>query len=569
MESATHYRNGKSKAKNPRKIKYNPGQLKMDIEESEALQRFLRKRLSFAKSSEELYKSHVTTYCYFHQKKIDELIEIYLEDQQNPPEDDEDFKVYNDILDYAKHSIDNKQAKSTILGKVKRIKTFLKDNKVIIPEIRIDLSKYDDTEGYYTKRDLPDKKTMQLVINGSNFKYKAMYAFAYTTGSGRSEIANLKVIDFINAISEFCQTDKPKDMINELDGHTRDKENLVVPAIRMTRQKTHKPYYTVTTPECVQMIIDYIKTDYSILDNLDGRLFGIQAGAVGNAFKETNLKYGFGKRGRYNFFGCHRLRHNHYTQINNNALACMLEGRNAKDKIDNIYNHNDDPEMLIQEYKNHMHKFEIFDKYELQINSEAMEKLQNENEELREKIAEYENTIEDLKQSSTHIETRIESIEDQLNKTANETTIKQLINYASNHKLVKENNLMSIVMELYYDKQKEGNTVYLDEQTMENLVYLANNIKTEKEREINKSKVKDQEFYEDNLQELYDTYDELHKIAKDIIVRKRYEFSTYQQSLLCDKLMECSEELIEQNISVKDDKVKIKIQNLVTEIAKK
>lgn len=418
MESATHYKNGKSKAKNPRKIQFNPGQLKMDIEESKAFAKFLRKRPNLVESSQELYKSHATTYCYFHQKKIDDLIEEYKQDQKVEHEDYDDYQVYIDIIDYLNHSKANKQAKSTILGKLKRIKSFLKENNVKIPEeLRYDLRRYDDSEGYYTKQDLPNKQTMRTIINGANPKHKAIFAFVYTTGSGRSETANLTVTNFINGLKEFCNNqDDPKEIIKELDGNTIQKKIIdskkveipVVPKIKMKRQKTNKPYYTITTPECVQIIIDYIKTDFSILDHYNayendfderGRLFGLQAGAVGNAFKETNLKYGFGKRGRYNFFGCHRVRHNHYTQINNPNLANALEGRVVKDKITKTYDHNlDDPEYLREQYKDHMHKFEIFDHYDVAVRDEEIQRLQEENKQLKEQIAKTNKAVEDLGQ---------------------------------------------------------------------------------------------------------------------------------------------------------------------------
>lgn len=420
MESATHYRNGKSKTKNPRNIIYeDPNWIRKDVRESKAMKKFLKNKLDFKESSKELYVSHVTTYCYFHQKTIDELITEYKQDISNfDGEDKEELKVFDDVMAYVKHSIDNNQAKSTIQGKEKRIRTFLKRNKITFPKIDTSLKKYDDSEGYYTKQDLPDKKTMKTVINGANPKHKAIFAWVYTTGSGRSETANLTLMNFLDGISEFCNSKEPRTMINELDGNVIQEKMIdgkkvnvpVVPLIRMKRQKTNMPYYTTTTPECVQIIIDYIKTDLSMLDNFDEKtkLFGVQAGSISHAFKETNLKYGWGKRGRYNFFGCHRLRHNHYTQIDNQNLANSLEGRAVTDKNDKTYNQNlDDPQYIREKYKDHMHKFEIFDHYNVTIRDEEIKKLQEENQKLKDELNKTNKAIDSLGQKIDEKQTNI------------------------------------------------------------------------------------------------------------------------------------------------------------------
>ena len=454
MESATHYRNGRSKAKNPRKIKYDPDWLRKNVRESKALSKFLRGRIDFKDSSRDLYISHMTTYCYFLQETIDDLVAKYKKDQKelskDEDADEEDLQVFIDLTEYAQHAATNRQAKSTIQGKVKRVKAFLKKNGITIPYIDIRLQTYDDSEGYFTKKDLPDKETMQTIITNANPKHTAMYAWVYTTGSGRAETANVKVKDILDSLEEFCDSSDPRMMIKELQGKCAEKE--VVPVVKMKRQKTGKPYYTVTTPECIELIISYINTDLSILDNPNGRLFSIQAGAVGNAFKDTNLKYGFGKRGRYNFFGCHRLRHNHYTQINNPNLANALEGRVVKDKITKHYDHNlDDPEYLREQYKDHMHKFEIFDHYDVAIRDEEVKKLQEENKKLKDQLEKTNKAVEDLGQKIDDSRTNIP-----FHKVHN-----AIINYLSDIGEL-DNDRASLLNLMVFDHVKNHPTEYKD-----------------------------------------------------------------------------------------------------------
>ena len=458
MKDPRYYDNGNSKAKNPNKIKYSPNDLKKDIINSKALDEFLDERINFKKSSKDMYIYQVATYCYFHQKRIDDLIKEYKSNQNESIKREKDYKVRNDIKQYAKHMINNSQAKNTILNKIKRIKIFLKDNGVYIPNLNIDLTKYKDTKGFFTKRDLPTKEMIKLAINDANLKHKAIFAWVYTTGSARQETALLTVQRFLDGISEFCESNSPRAMIEELDGKTDDENNMVVPIIYMEREKTVYPYYTVTTPECVQIIIDYIKSKPSLLNNTEQTLFGIQPDAIGSAFKSTNLKFGWGKKGRYNYFGCHRLRHNHFTQIKDKNLANRLEGRRVKDKITQTYDHNDDPEELRKGYIEEMSKFAIFNRYDVMVNSEAYRQLKEELEEEKRQHQndneKYEAEINKLRESNESLTGRVDSVEDMiLSNNVNE--FKEIV---SNHKYIKEDgSLMKSVILMFKDEYQLGN----------------------------------------------------------------------------------------------------------------
>ena len=458
MKDPRYYDNGNSKAKNPNKIKYSPNDLKKDIINSKALDEFLDERINFKKSSKDMYIYQVATYCYFHQKRIDDLIKEYKSNQNESIKREKDYKVRNDIKQYAKHMINNSQAKNTILNKIKRIKIFLKDNGVYIPNLNIDLTKYKDTKGFFTKRDLPTKEMIKLAINDANLKHKAIFAWVYTTGSARQETALLTVQRFLDGISEFCESNSPRAMIEELDGKTDDENNMVVPIIYMEREKTVYPYYTVTTPECVQIIIDYIKSKPSLLNNTEQTLFGIQPDAISSAFKSTNLKFGWGKKGRYNYFGCHRLRHNHFTQIKDKNLANRLEGRRVKDKITQTYDHNDDPEELRKGYIEEMSKFAIFNRYDVMVNSEAYRQLKEELEEEKRQHQndneKYEAEINKLRESNESLTGRVDSVEDMiLSNNVNE--FKEIV---SNHKYIKEDgSLMKSVILMFKDEYQLGN----------------------------------------------------------------------------------------------------------------
>ncbi len=405
MKSKTKYDNGVLKVKDPDNLKYDYDDLKDNVKESKAYKKFIRTKVGRKQTTNDNYLYQVSTYCYFFQETIEQLITRYKKNQKELTDDEteEDLEVFYDLTDFANHAVENKQAKTTIQNKTKRVTTFLRKNGVTVPNIDVNLRTYDDSEGYFTKKDLPDQETIKTVISESNPKYKAIFSFMYVSGSGRAETISLTAKSFIDGIKEFCEQNEtaPRVILKEIDGHTAEKK--VIPLIKLSRRKTGKPYYTVISPEATQFIIDFIKTDLSVLDDLDKKdknkesLFGIKRSTLSSQFQRVNLKHSWGKRGRNNFFSSHRLRHNHYTQINNPNLANALEGRVIRDAIMKSYDHNlDDPEYLREQYKDHMYKFEIFDHYDVNLRDEEVKKLQAENENLRKQLEQTNKNVEDL-----------------------------------------------------------------------------------------------------------------------------------------------------------------------------
>ena len=555
MNYPEFYKNGVPKVLNPDNIIYEYSEIKEDLIKSDAMDEFLEEREVFTDSSKAIYVNTVSAFCYFYQKKIDDLIDEYKEDQKDRYKDDKDFKVRKDIKRFARHCVDNNQAKNTIAHKYKKVKTFLKDNDVYIPNFKVDLSRYDDSEGYYTKKDLPDRKSLQTAINGtSSSTERALFAWIYTTGSGRTETANLTVKSFIDGISEFCKSENPKNMIEELDGHVEEKK--VIPIIKMFRKKTSLPYYTVTTPETVQFIIDHIEEHNSFLDDLDQPLFGLTVDAISNIFLKTNFKYDWGKRGRYNFFGCHRLRHNHYTQINDQNLANRLEGRTAKNLIDKTYDHNDDPEEMREAYKEHMYKFQIFTRYDVMLNSDAYRQLQEQLEEERIKHEqetenlknEYEEKIRKLEEDNNNLNNQVNSIENRLDQYARSKDIEKIHQYASKNQMVNENHLIKLVMQIYNEDIEKDKNLFVDESYIDSIIHRAYNRQRNEEAKWMDGPSRDRDFSAHHSPQI----NNLLIVLKDIIIKysrpRRFSISDYQKEKIDRVLWEYALELTQKNI---------------------
>ena len=551
MRAKETYENGVSKARNPNKIDYEYDELKEDVKLSNALIEFLEEGKPKKQNSIDSYIHQIATYCYFLQKKIDDIIDEYHENQDEPPKKERHYKVRKDLGAYARHMMDNKQAKNTIANKIKRVKMFLKYNDVLIPNLNnIDLTKYDDSEGYYTRKDLPTRETVKIAINGANLKHKAIFAWVYTTGSARQETALLKVKHFFKGLEEFCESKTFKGMLEELDGKTEEKE--VIPIIYMYRTKTANPYYTVTTPECVQIIFDFLKSRPDILNDGENLLFDIGAGGVSACFKDTNLKYGWGKKGRYNYFGCHRLRHNHYTLIKDKNLANRLEGRNVKDEMDDTYDHNDDPLQLRKGYKEVMHNFGIFNRYDVVINSDAYQQLLEEKNELKKKLNDTEREYENLKGNLSDMRTEIDNI-------SHINDIAKIQDYIVGNELVNEYNLASDVINLYKEDIKKDDFEGVTNDYIEELIMVAYN------RSVAYAETEfSQDIYDDELWKTIN--DKIDYYQQAIMWNLKFKLTKSQEKKIASKLREYAEELWLN----KEDKVdETKVHDIVVTIATK
>ena len=355
---------------------------------------------------------------------------------------------------------------------------------------------------------------------------------------------------FLDGISEFCESETPKGMIEELDGKTNEKK--VIPIIRLDRKKTGLPYHTVTTPECVQFIIDYIKSDPAILNDLNQPLFGLAPNSIAGAFTKINTKYGWGKKGRYNYFGCHRVRHYHYTQIDDSNLANRLEGRTLKDVIDKTYDHNDDPEELRERYKEHMHKFAIFDRYDVMLNSEAYNQLLDEKNDLEQKLKESQDEIAKLKAENKNINNDIADIRTQMDNKGLETQMVELQRRAAQHPLVQKTpGLMEYVMTIFKDNINFDERSYYSDAEIDDMVRLALATKNRIEKLENM-------VTEDSLKEKYPDY--YSEVTEDIITYKeRYikedigvELSALQNKKVDKSLLKYKEEILSKKTNNPD-----------------
>ncbi len=167
--------------------------------------------------------------------------------------------------------------------------------------------------------DLPTKEIIQDALNIANPIMKAIILFISSSGCARQETLNITIQDFIDATSEYHDSDDIYEIITILI-----KRNDVVPTFKLKRQKTNKFYFTFCSPEAVCYILDYLIISKRNLKNED-KLFKTNLDYLNSYFKEINDSLNLGKVGVFNRFRSHMLRKFHASALYNHETGLSLD----------------------------------------------------------------------------------------------------------------------------------------------------------------------------------------------------------------------------------------------------
>ena len=249
--------------------------------------------------------------------------------------------------------------------------------------------------------DLPTKEIIKKALRIADNRMKAIILFMSSSGCAKRETLNLTIQDFINATSNYHNSNNIYEVIELL----KDREDII-PMFRLKRQKTNKYYYTFCSPEAVNALISYMLT---LEDELkpDSKLFPIHEDYVTILFIEINNILKLGKKGTYNRFRSHMLRKFHASQLYNSGLALeeidALQGR-VKDATHSSY-FLEDPEKLRQKYIEHLDCLTInLDVNSLDIKSSEYVQLETE-------LQEKNNALEDMNTRLSKVESLFANID--------------------------------------------------------------------------------------------------------------------------------------------------------------
>lgn len=249
-----------------------------------------------------------------------------------------------------------------------------------------------------------------------------------------------------------------------------------------------------------------------------------------------------GKKGSIDFFSPHRIRKFNASAIEDTDFANHIQGRKPNKIRETYFKKNIDN--VREEYKKHMHKFNIYAHYDVMINSEAYKKMKNQIEDERRKHEEenrklreeYEHKISQLELQNSSLSGQINNIETQMNSLTRANDLTTIINYARTDNLVNEHNLMPYVVEIYQEIIEKNENFYPSRTNMDDIIAQAHNRKI-------LGNARNVGFIGKSTKNFDEIYNHITLIAKQMIERRGFILTTNLNQELESQLMSYAQQI--------------------------
>ena len=307
-------------------------------------------------------------------------------------------KIKGHIIKFIQHLREKEYKETSISNYLIHVKSFYHTHDIEIPKIPIKLERFPkkDYNEWISKNDI------QKAIKFSNKKYKSIILLMASSGMGSAEIRSLKFADFLIAIEGYTKFPlKPPYDVQDIRSSIPDNEH-VVPNWNIKRIKTGEQYYTYSSPESVNAILDYLEHQEAKkkkVNNPDGPLFigkspekVLDERSFNSAFRKINDDAGFERVGSKRYFTSHELRRFFSDQIFKAGMTetevKWLRGQIPKDTLNRYIK--PDPKNLEIKYMEKALPCLSIESVEIrEIDENAYRRLKNveeENFELREEL---------------------------------------------------------------------------------------------------------------------------------------------------------------------------------------
>lgn len=536
-----------------------------DVRDSPKLKRFCLER-NLGDHTVRKYYVNLKRYVNFCNKTLEELLEEADEEEDRVTRQGR-RKIRERLIDFRVYLKEN-YATNTVLTNMTCVTTFYKHFDITIPELpRMVYNESPNSSIEF--KDLPTIDDIKTAIeNSKNPKHKALYLFMACNGTSRNEISKFKYSQFLSAIQEyFPDVETPQDIVNALDGKCDELD--IIPIFKMYREKTRYHYYTAISPECVQFCINYIKQQGLGLKE-DTPFFQLSADGVSGAFKLMNNKMKWGKKGSIDFFSPHRIRKFNASAIEDTDFANYIQGRKPN-KIRETY-FKKDIENVREEYKKHMHKFNIYAHYDVMINSEAYKKMKKQIEDERRKHEdenkklrkEYEHKINQLELQNSLLSGQINNIETQMIGLVRANEYRAFIKYVREDDFAKEHGLMDYAIDIYESRISNDENFHPSIEDMDIIINQAYN------RKINDNRL-NAKLLSQTSQDYGEIYSYIESKANEYLDRRGFELIPALRQVLNNRLKEYALE-IDENMAVGDNWEDLiddrRISRIVAEVTK-
>lgn len=305
------------------------------------------------------YRSTLKKYADYYQMTLDELIDEAI-DEENENIDRRRRSIKTRLLQFRTYLLNETTLKqSSIKTKMRRIITIYSHFDIEIPRLPPVKSR-DAEEIQTTYFDLPTREQIGMAVEIAGIRVGSLILFMASSGTGRTECANMSVRDFTDACKEYYQSETLPEIINELAGSIEP----IVPTFYLFRQKTSKKYYTFCTPETTNAILEWLQLRMKMCEEHDEELhfedslWDLTQRQITYHLANINDELGFGYKGAYRFLRPHTLRKFHASNIGlSEDNIDLLQGR-SRDSVHETYIKTN-PSEFKKVYMNVMNNVEI------------------------------------------------------------------------------------------------------------------------------------------------------------------------------------------------------------------
>ena len=284
------------------------------------------------------YKSSIKKYTDYYKMTLDELIDEAI-DEETENIDKRRRSIKTRLLQYRTHLLTETSLKhSTIKAHMKSIQTIYSHFDIDLPKLPPVKSKENDTV-QTTYFDLPTREQIGMAVEIAGIRVASLILFMASSGTGRTECANMTIQDFTDACREYYTSETLPEIIEELYGCLEP----IVPTFYLFRQKTSKKYYTFCTPETTNAIIEWLQLRLKICEEheeeltFEDSLWDLTQRQITYHLSNINDELGFGFKGSYRFLRPHTLRKFHASNIGlSEDNIDLLQGR-SRDSVHETY----------------------------------------------------------------------------------------------------------------------------------------------------------------------------------------------------------------------------------------
>ena len=280
------------------------------------------------------YNTAITQYEQYHNSTIEELVCEALEEQtqQVPPHL---LKIIDRIEGFQAHLVGKELCRSSIQSMVGKIKRIYTKNRVVLPY----LEPLRQTEGrkreYIEYKDILTKAEIKKALIEMKPMVKARAMVIAQSGASNEECEHFITRAFIDELYKYHQCDNDVDALKWL----ANEHHPVIWVTKLIRQKTHKPYYVLVSPESVNAIASAKLHELTLPKfggKLSPKLLSITKRGFADTLKRINNKLRFGKVAEEVKLRPHMLRKFHATNINGSALTYEEHSMISYQEIDEM-----------------------------------------------------------------------------------------------------------------------------------------------------------------------------------------------------------------------------------------